>query len=287
MSFARKNVASGKFLQFPETLRAGSYFDSDPLHSTVDYEAAVAQAKEHDDLQTIFFINFPAKVEGDALREQQKLQSLLQSWQAWASTTCEGKILQQIDIGGLPIDINGQVLRGAYRAKVFDYLFRSSIWFAKTFDENMSIHVEAKQADFHSEILSRILKDFSVPNTVFEDLEKILERISEGIVSSSESSSRSPQYWIMLTKYNWSADTQTMTAVVRVIQFRVDQSAKQYCSNKASYIAVKCDLEHHHYQADFNSKFYSSFIRPKMDENLVKLGEELVARNSVEVTIPA
>lgn len=123
-----ENVASGKFSHFPETLKAGSYFDSDPLHATVEYDVAVAQAKEHEDTQTIFFINCPVKLEGDAFKAQQNLQSLLHSWQAWASTTCEGKVLQQTEIGGLPSDSNGQVLRGAYRAKVFDYLFRSSIW---------------------------------------------------------------------------------------------------------------------------------------------------------------
>lgn len=81
------------------------------------------------------------------------------------------------------------------------------------------------------------------------------------------------------------ADPWSPIIVVRVIQFQVDQQARHYSSNKASYDSVSFDLNFNQYQADFNNEIYAK-IRTSMDEKLVKQGMDLVAKNMTEVNIP-
>lgn len=121
----KRPTATGQFLKFPESLIVPSPEADLPAP---DYDKAVANAKQQDDIQTIFFIDFPLELEGQALTDLQNLQKSVQSWQAWSSTICEGKVQQQIDAKALPGDNKGQFARSTYRAKVFDYLFRRSTW---------------------------------------------------------------------------------------------------------------------------------------------------------------
>lgn len=121
----RRATATGSFLQLPEALFVLS---SEADLPAPDYDKAIASAKAQDDVKTIFFVNFPLNLEGQALSEQQDLQKSIQSWQAWASTVCEGKVQQQVDAKALPGDSKGQFARSTYRAKVFDFLFRNSTW---------------------------------------------------------------------------------------------------------------------------------------------------------------
>lgn len=75
--------------------------------------------------------------------------------------------------------------------------------FAKTFDRAISKHIETTKSDFHSEILTTVLEDFSIPTSVYSTLEQLLSQISSGISLSTSSGSEAQQYWIMLTKYNY------------------------------------------------------------------------------------
>lgn len=119
------HLARGNFLEFPEVLVIpGPEADLPPP----DYDKAVADAKNQDDVKTIFFVNFPMELEGEELKQQQELQKSVQSWQAWSSTICEGKVQQQVDVKVLPSDKSGEFARSTYRAKVFDYIFRKSTW---------------------------------------------------------------------------------------------------------------------------------------------------------------
>lgn len=117
--------AMGRFLEFPEVLVVPGPEADLPAP---DYDKAVADAKKQDDVKTIFFVNFPLELQGDELKQQQELQKSVQSWQAWSSTMCEGKVQQQVDTKALPSDKSGEFARSTYRAKVFDYIFRKSTW---------------------------------------------------------------------------------------------------------------------------------------------------------------
>lgn len=118
--------ARGRFLEFPGVLVVPSYMEADL--PAPNYDKAVADAKNQDDVRTIFFVNFPSELEGDELKQQQEVQNSVQSWQAWCSTICEGKVQQQVDAKLLPSDKNGESARSTYRAKAFDYVFRRSTW---------------------------------------------------------------------------------------------------------------------------------------------------------------
>lgn len=99
-----------------------------------DYKAAVDKAKNNPDVQTVFFVNFvPTGIESEPLArvKLRTLQSQVESWQAWSSTICEGKVKQQMDKNDLPTDDEGDSKRkrSTYRSKVFDYVMNASTWY--------------------------------------------------------------------------------------------------------------------------------------------------------------
>lgn len=73
----------------------------------------------------------------------------------------------------------------------------------KTFDQNQTKQIVAKKADFHTAILIAVLQAFSVPFSVFAQLETILKTIGDNLKYESEKKPESQQYWIMFTRYDW------------------------------------------------------------------------------------
>jgi hypothetical protein len=224
-------TAKGVFLNFPVPLRLDEIAPA-PGTPPPNFDDAVSKAKANPDIETVFFVNFvPGGLTGDALKGLQDLQSQVRSWQAWSSTLSEGKLQEQIDKKALPADSNGPSMaaRSSYRSKVFDYLMRRSTWyafalsylpatladlffrFAKTFEQLMSKHIETKTVEFHTAILTAVLEGFTIPTSVFGQLEKILGSISDGIIQAGSSSkAENMQYWIMLTRYDHQNITQTV-----------------------------------------------------------------------------
>jgi len=83
--------------------------------------------------------------------------------------------------------------------------------FGKTFEQLMTKHIETKAVEFHTALLTTVLEGFMIPTSVFGQLEKILGSISNGILKAgSNNSSQNTQYWIMLTRYDYQAITQTV-----------------------------------------------------------------------------
>ena len=81
--------------------------------------------------------------------------------------------------------------------------------FAKTFDQNMTKHIEVQKVDFHIAILKSILDGFTVPLTAYVQLEKILTTIGKNIEASKTVTQEKQQYWLMLTRYEWQPQLQT------------------------------------------------------------------------------
>lgn len=81
--------------------------------------------------------------------------------------------------------------------------------FAKTFDQNMTKHIEVQKVDFHTAILKSILEGFAVPQTAYVQLEKILTTIGDNITASKTKTQEKQQYWLMLTYYVWQPEIQT------------------------------------------------------------------------------
>jgi hypothetical protein len=125
-------VARGTFLEFPEALRL-DLEETAPAGegSPPDYDAAVTNAKENPDIDTVFFVNFlPGGLDDKARELLVDLQDQVRSWQSWSSTMCEGKVQEKINNKTLPADNSGDSMnkRSTYRSKVFDYLMRESPW---------------------------------------------------------------------------------------------------------------------------------------------------------------
>ena len=90
---------------------------------------AVKQAVDRPDVQTIFFVNFPPSYLDPVGTEDLKIVvDMMQSWQAWSSSLCEGKVQQQIGKEALPAGDDGQFIRSAYRVQFLDFIFRKSAW---------------------------------------------------------------------------------------------------------------------------------------------------------------
>ncbi|RKK81839.1 hypothetical protein BFJ69_g3447 [Fusarium oxysporum] len=277
-----KRKAEGSLTMWPEKLILTE--TGEPL-PPIDFDKAVKNAKEQDDIKTTLFINFTEPLEGAALETQQKLMLSVKTWQAWATTNCEAKVQQQVDAGELPSDAKGQIARSTYRAKVFGYLFESASWFARTFDQSMNKEIKTKALSFHPEILTNVLEGYAIPSSVFANLEKALKQIAEGIKLSGENAEEAQQYWIMFTKYEYENISRTVQADIRVISFQVTQSAKHYASHKGSYDEVSFNFSFHQYQAEFVQEVFAG-VKEKMNKGLIEKGEELLEKRITDVVIP-
>ena len=82
--------------------------------------------------------------------------------------------------------------------------------FAKTFDQNMTQHISVSKVDFHTAILQAVLKGFTVPTSVFVQLEAILQKIGDTISFGKQSNNEKQQYWIMFTRYDYQPITGTV-----------------------------------------------------------------------------
>ena len=86
----------------------------------------------------------------------------------------------------------------------------SRLRFAITFDHNVTKRIEVKKADFHTAILKAVLEGFAVPETVYYQLEKILTTIGDNITASRTKGGENQQYWLMLTRYDWQPEIETI-----------------------------------------------------------------------------
>ncbi|KAF5557187.1 peptidase cysteine serine trypsin [Fusarium phyllophilum] len=278
----RERKAEGSLTTLPEKLR---FPETDNPLPPIDIDKAVRNAKDQNDVKTTFFIHFTETLEGEALEAQRKLMSSVKLWQAWATTNCEAKVQQQVDAGALPSDSKGQAARSTYRAKVFDFLFNHSTWFAKTFDQPMHLEINTKAISLHSQMLANVLEGYSIPTSAFTNLEKVLEQIAEGIKLSGENRREEQQYWVMFTKYQYEEISQIGQADIRIISFQVTEVAKHYASKKGSYDEVKFDLNFHHCQAEFVHQIFDA-VKGKMDKKQIEQGQELLEKGLRYVDIP-
>lgn len=122
---SREYKPMGSLIGYPEVLRLPEPGQELPA---LDFDKALENAKDQDDIKTAFYVNFLAPLEGEVLRSQRELMESVKIWQAWTSANCEAKVQQQVDAGRLPSDSKGQVARGTYRAKVFDFLMMQATW---------------------------------------------------------------------------------------------------------------------------------------------------------------
>ena len=114
---------------FPESLVLKETGEPTAAPTAQDMIDATKKAVEHPDVHTTFFVGFPPTgLDAQGTKELKKTVDLVQSWQAWSSSVCEGKVQEQINNKALSADSDGQFARSTYRAKVFDYLFRGSTW---------------------------------------------------------------------------------------------------------------------------------------------------------------
>ena len=73
----------------------------------------------------------------------------------------------------------------------------------------MTKHIEVQKVDFHTAILKTVLEGFSIPSTVYVQLEKLLTTIGDTITASKSQKMEKQQYWLMVTRYDWQPLIQT------------------------------------------------------------------------------
>lgn len=125
----RKQFNKLSVMHFPESLALKESDDQVAAPTVAQIVDATQKAVEHPDVQTIFFVGLtPSDLDAQGKKNLGKLVGMVQSWQAWSSSVCEGNVQQQIDKNILPAAPEGQFARSTYRAKVFDYLFKQATW---------------------------------------------------------------------------------------------------------------------------------------------------------------
>ena len=116
-------------MYFPESLMLKESDEQVAAPTAAQIVDATKKAVDHSDVQTTFFVGFPpSNLDPKGTKELAKLVDMVQSWQAWSSSICEGNVQQQINKKALSAAGEGQYARGTYRAQVFDYLFRQATW---------------------------------------------------------------------------------------------------------------------------------------------------------------
>lgn len=81
----------------------------------------------------------------------------------------------------------------------------------------MSQKITCKKVDFHLEILTAVLAGFSVPTTVFSQLEAILKTIGNNITLGKQTNQEKQQFWIMLTRFEY----QQVSATIQPSMFLI------------------------------------------------------------------
>ena len=116
-------------MHYPKSLVI-KYSDEEATGPTVAQMIDASQkAIDHPDVQTIFFVGFtPSNLDEQGKRELQKVMNMVQSWQAWTSAVCEGKVQLQIEKKELSGADDGQFARSTYRTQIFDYILRHAPW---------------------------------------------------------------------------------------------------------------------------------------------------------------
>ena len=70
--------------------------------------------------------------------------------------------------------------------------------------------MEVPKADFHTAILTAELEGFSIQESAFVQLERILFTIGDKFELCRGGTRDKQQYWLMLTRYDWQAQIQTV-----------------------------------------------------------------------------
>ena len=124
-----KEFKESSVFYFPDSLKLKESDSQVAAPTTNQIVDATKKAVDHPDVQTTFFIGFPpSNLDAQGTENLKKVVDMVQSWQAWSSSICEGNVQLKIDTKELSATDEGQFARSTHRAKVFDYLFRLSDW---------------------------------------------------------------------------------------------------------------------------------------------------------------
>ncbi|KAG8528557.1 uncharacterized protein KY384_006729 [Bacidia gigantensis] len=156
---------SGKLLDFPIPYKVTAPGESLTNEEIVE---ATHNPRAKEDIETIHFINFPDDFSQnpEARATLVHTQELVESWQAWTSSLCEGKV-QEIINGGHLSDKDTFAAMSERETELAS-----------------GKHIECKKVELHTKILTAVLKGFMIPTSVFQSLEVVLYGIVDGIALS-------------------------------------------------------------------------------------------------------
>ncbi|KAI9705868.1 MAG: hypothetical protein M1836_005274 [Candelina mexicana] len=267
--------------RFPKVLPKNIWKEAGPMDAETQGEMldkAVAKARFAPDVTTCFFVNLAPELEGKALENLRAVKENLEMWQTWASSLCETKVQEMIEVGQLSSEtgFDKEVQRSNYRAMVFDFLMKGTSWFAKTQGTNQEKSISCKKFEFHNELVQAVLEGFLIPQSVFAQFERVLSIMNNDIAKlTSDKQSQNFQYWIMLTRYDYQPIVKTVKPVIRVISFETSAKLNDYSLHKATYQEVKMDFKFHQYECEFNDRIFAK-LAPSMDRKLVDTGKVLI-----------
>ncbi|KAJ5897755.1 hypothetical protein N7504_008043 [Penicillium tannophilum] len=250
-------------------------------------QQAMDKLNTNQDIKTMFFVDFPLTLTGEAREKMNAVVDNVRDWQSWVYGLSMSKVQEQINAGKLsaaPTAVD-EAKRATYKNMVFDHVMRSCNWLAQTYDEVQTKNIECSKLDLRTTLLKNVLEGFSVPGNIMGKLHAALNSISQGIISfAKENKAQSMQYFIMLTRYEYEQALERISAVIRVISFRTDATLNTYNLNKSSYQSATFQFVFHHYQCDFNDILYNQ-IKSQIDPLVQEQGHKLKQMTASEIKI--
>jgi hypothetical protein len=280
MSSTTNEISINRFItRFPEPLDESPKFPEAGLA-----DPNIPTPADQDVVKTVFFVNMaPGSLTGDEKDKLAGIQQNVLDFSCWASHLASVSVQAKIGAGVIPKGDNTQ--QGAYRAKVMDWILNNkTTWVAKTNEQNSSQEINVKKAEFHTEILKQALQGLTVPAIAFQSLEKIVGAIGDGITLSAKTGKTTQQYWIMLTYYNYFAESGVIQPVLRTIGFQATNETAEYMLGKNKIDTVKFTCQFSGAQFDFNNKIYEG-IKDSISTAQIEDGKKMLQDANV-VDIP-
>jgi hypothetical protein len=123
-----------------------------------------------------------------------------------------------------------------------------------TADHSMTKIVDCKATEFHTELITAVLKGFvSVTPSIYKALEGILFALKGSI---DQVTTNSDNKTIVCERYEYISQTNMIKSYVRVVSFAVNENIRNVNNAKKTESHIKCTISYDEYEANFNQKLW-------------------------------
>jgi len=232
--------------------------------------AIVAQAQEvNKDYPSLWYLNFPRNLSEHNKEVVQLYRQSMLDFRSWSS----GKWWQEVNRRyGNPSDMVARVQQSKEFATIACEDSVKMSWLQTTQAPfEAQYHIDCKASELHDNIISKALSNWSV---VTADTMQAIEPLLQDIVrSGSGTATMSQLKVVILEKYVYNSNTDSITSYIRLICFELREAFYNVVRNKEpDESRVSVDMSLLQYEAIFNVSLwnqYSDTLQPA-DKDIFK-----------------